>query len=152
MPITHCCYSCCWAVLYSAIQISTELLILSYQWQGLRVYKELGEDRTRTADLSWTKGYSIPGSIMWKSHKTVGSCPSSNCCSEIGWTLASRWWVIVLHITCFVNRCTYHYYLFYYFFSSFSLLVFISTCELCFDIFFNSPSYWGVGSQWMSVW
>ena len=37
--------------------------------RGLGVHKELGGDRTRTADLNWPKGYSILCDIMWEKKK-----------------------------------------------------------------------------------
>jgi len=43
--------------------------------RGLRGHKKLGEDRTRTADLSWSKGYSVPYAIMHKKLKEVRSWP-----------------------------------------------------------------------------
>ena len=49
--ITHQC-SCCYAVLYRAKAILSG------------GPKELGGNRVRTADLNWTKGYSIPYDIM----------------------------------------------------------------------------------------
>ena len=56
MLITHQCFNCCWAALYRAKDTSVSLLLIL----------DLGEDRTRTADLGWPKGYCIPCDIMWK--------------------------------------------------------------------------------------
>jgi len=45
-------------VLYRSKDISASCPVLPVR--GLGEHKELGGDRTRTADLNWMKGYSIP--------------------------------------------------------------------------------------------
>lgn len=60
MFITH--FSCCWAVLRRAKVISASCTALPVR--GLEQYRELGGDRTRTADLYWPKGCSIPHNII----------------------------------------------------------------------------------------
>lgn len=58
----------------------------------LCVHKELGGDRTRTADPDWTKGCPIPYGVMLN-HKTGGAGRGVCCCLETGWASVS--WLVV---------------------------------------------------------
>ena len=76
--IPHQCFSCCWLVLYRAKAVSaSQLFVLFCQQEGWgEGHKELGGDRTRTADLNWSKGCSIPYMMLCKkTYKTAGSWP-----------------------------------------------------------------------------
>lgn len=68
--IKHWCSGCFWALWYRAKDTAVfQFLILSCQQGGL-------EDRTRTADLNWSKGCSIPYMMLCKkTYKTAGSWP-----------------------------------------------------------------------------
>ena len=65
MLITHQYFSCCLVMLYRARDISVfQLPALPCHQREMGDHNELRGDRTRTADLNWPKGYSIPYDIM----------------------------------------------------------------------------------------
>ena len=70
--ITHQCYSSCWAMLCRARDISVfSVSHTVLPARALLQQKELGGDRTGTADLNFPTGYLIPYDIMWKSCRTT---------------------------------------------------------------------------------
>ena len=99
--------------------------------RGLGVHKELGGDRTSTADLNWPKGYSILYDIMQRNLKMVkswlGRQPLLRDCLTIGW------WVVC---NCFVHHllCLYIYY-YYNYYPFFLFIFFISTHKFYFVFF-----------------
>lgn len=92
-------------MLYRAKDVSVfHLLVLSRQRGGLRGHRELRENRIRTADLNWPKGYYIPRHITHrKNFERVGSSPGEQPLCGAGWALISGWWAITLCLTCFVK-------------------------------------------------
>jgi len=69
VSIAQRCFSCCQAVA-AKIQRNFSFLCCPIS-ERLRVHKELGGDWSRTANLNWSKGYSIPCDIM-QNYKTGG--------------------------------------------------------------------------------
>ena len=145
MLITHQCFSYGWAVLYRAKDIPvSQFLVLSCKWRWLRGHKELGWDRSRTADLNWPKGYSIPYNILQKPWKMVGTWPREKPLlrDRLG---IGEWWAIALCITCFVYVYIYTITIILFFFSLyFSDLVFYLNLRVLrfFFFWFSPPSHW----------
>ena len=122
--------------------------------RGLAEHKELGEDRSRIADLNWPKGYSISYGTMWKHYKTEGSWLGGRHYSRTGWAFVGMWWAIALCITCFTYIYTH--------------VCIIIICAISVFIFWLSfylnpqvqpifyqffpPSHCEVVSEWKAVW
>ena len=140
--------------------------------QGTKGHKELGGGRTRTADLSWPRRYSVPYSIMWKKLEKWWGVVWGAAAAQ---GLAGHWsaggeqllvhhfffWACVCVCVCVcvcLCVCIYNY---YYMFSSFfsllansflsqstssTLLVFVFVlffvCAFFFQFF--PPSHWGL--------
>jgi len=77
---------------------------------GLGGHKNLGGDRTRTADLNWPKGYPIPHGTVWTNYKTswLGSLLLFGVWLDIGQWVVSRS-AVALCIHCFVSVCVHIY-------------------------------------------
>ena len=102
--ITHQCFSCHWAVLHRAEDISVSPSLFCPTSKGAWGHTELGRDRTRTGDLNCPKGHSIPCSVMWKKpYKTEGSQLVEQLLLRTNWVLVMN---NCLSITCFVNVYT----------------------------------------------
>jgi len=104
--ITQQCFSCCWAALHGAKNISvSQLLLLSYQLGDGGEWEEDTRswgDRTRTPNLNWPKGYSAPYATK-KPIKLRVVVQWGSCCSETGWASISRWLAILLCLIHFVK-------------------------------------------------
>lgn len=112
-------------------------------------HKELRRDRTRIADSTGQR--EIPNHITSheKSLKTERNCPGCSCCSGTGLAVVSRWWAIVLSITCSVNIYYYQYYYYYSPFFLFSLNTWFLSQSASSTLFFfpNSLSH-SSGNHW----
>lgn len=86
MFITH--FSCCWAVLRRAKVISASCTALPVR--GLEQYRELGGDRTRTADLNWPKD--IPYHMAsCRKKKTLKNLQELARQAAAAWEQAGHW-------------------------------------------------------------
>lgn len=77
MLTTQRCFSCCRAVLHRIDYVSASGAAPSEG--ALKVHKELGRDRTWTADPDWPKGYSTTYGVMLN-NKTRGTGQGVGCC------------------------------------------------------------------------
>lgn len=68
------------------------------------MHKERAGDRTRTADLSWPKGCSIPCSVMWN-NKTGGSWLGGPAAA---WGQAEQWVVGAENCVVCYLLCSFH--------------------------------------------
>jgi len=99
ITLIACCCSCCWAVpTQSQGDFSSSCCPASKE---LRVHRELGGNRTSTAD-SGPLGCPITRGIMLN-NRTGGA----------GWASVGGWWAIASHITCSVHPfCSYYLFVF----------------------------------------